>query len=820
MRGRTRGAFLELAVAAIAVGSAGAAGDPSADKGSTDVDPAMNITIAFSEPMDTNPLRFSYTLTPAVPLVATWSGGNQILTLGHASPLACGLNTVRVAGNDSDQGLPLVPGFAPNPFSFTPLCAEPFIISTVPADGDIDVALTQDIIVRFSEPMNRSSLLAGSAPPVTFSPAWSGGDTIVTLSHASPFAHATQYTMAIADATDLDGNRLVAGAVPNPWRFTTVGLNPQILSTDPVDAATSVPLASNVIITFSKAMNESSVTVIPTPPIVLGTVWTNGSTVLMLSHIPPFAECTQYRFQVTGSDTAGNPLVGGPVPNPWVFTTVCFAPYIVDTNPADGANGVATGLPVWVNFSKAMDPTSVVATAVPPIAFTKTWSNGDQTLQLTHAIAFAECTSYAVNVTGKDTSNNDLVPGPVPNPWTFDTSCPSPYIVSTNPPNGATNVSTTFSITITFNRPMDTTSVTVTIAPPATGTTTFTWIGGDTILTLAFSQPQSECTTYSVFVQGNSTTGRPLIGGPVPNPWSFDTVCTVASPGGLTITRVAPTTIRLSWNAVANATSYRVYEAQDRFAAFPSAWNVRGNPAATTFDAVGDLTDTLTHYYVVRAMRGAVLGGNSTMAVKIQMNVGYNAAGPNVRWFSLPYRSEFARASDIVRDIEGPTMGHTKIDVIARWNPATQSADVFAWFRGAWRGTDFTINVADGMWFNAVSVFNWVVVGTDRSPLTLTFTVNAPPLGNINWRGVPYTGTYRLASDLVRDIENGIGPGANTKILEVVKWDAATQTLLRYQWAPSGWGGNDFTINPGDGIYFRIVASFTWQPKLVTPEVP
>ena len=52
MRGRTRGAFLELAVPAIAVGSAGAAGDPSADKGSADVDPAGLSALGARESSD------------------------------------------------------------------------------------------------------------------------------------------------------------------------------------------------------------------------------------------------------------------------------------------------------------------------------------------------------------------------------------------------------------------------------------------------------------------------------------------------------------------------------------------------------------------------------------------------------------------------------------------------------------------------------------------------------------------------------------------------------------------------------------------------
>jgi len=202
------------------------------------------------------------------------------------------------------------------------------------------------------------------------------------------------------------------------------------------------------------------------------------------------------------------------------------------------------------------------------------------------------------------------------------------------------------------------------------------------------------------------------------------------------------------------------------------------------------------------------------MAVKIRMAVAFAAAASNIRWFSLPYRSPFARASDIANEL-----GPSKIDVVAKWNPATQRPILYYWFRGAWRGTDFTISAGDGLYFGSVSAFSWVLAGTDRAQ-TLAFTLYPPPNNNVNWISLPYTSTYVTASDLVRDIEGSTGPGANTKIVEVAKWDPTTQSLIRFYWAPGGWIGTDFTIGPGDGLYFRIVSSFNWQPSLLTPEVP
>src|SRR5207245_5172668 len=47
------------------------------------------------------------------------------------------------------------------------------------------------------------------------------GNTAPTMSHASPFAQCTQYTITVA-GNDLQGLPLVAGPVPNPWSFTAI----------------------------------------------------------------------------------------------------------------------------------------------------------------------------------------------------------------------------------------------------------------------------------------------------------------------------------------------------------------------------------------------------------------------------------------------------------------------------------------------------------------------------------------------------------------------------------------------------------------------
>lgn len=779
--------------------------------GATGVGQFDNITVQFSEPMNNATVTFS--INPSIPLTPSWNPQNQFLTLSHVLPFSCGPNVVTITGGQDVDGNGLVPGFVPNPWTLSPTCPDPFITMTNPTDGVAGVSLTADIVVTFSEAMNTTTVVFDIVPPIATTGVWSGGNTILTLSHAAPFNQSTEYAAAITAGRDLDGNGLVPGPAPNPWRFTTVGLNPFIVTTDPVDGATNVGVSSNVIVTFSEAMNPGSVTATPSPGILLSHSWSVGDTVLTLSHILPFAECTVYTFTIAGNDTQGDPLVAGPVPNPFDFTTACLAPFIIATSPFDGAVNIALNAPIVVDFSEPMDTATVSAVLVPPAgALTYTWSNGNQTVTITHSTDFIECTNYQVTVSGADPDGSTLIGGPVPNPWTFSTFCALPFIVSTVPADGATNVAATQLVIVTFSRAMNTTGgATFVTFTPTVANLAYVWSGGDTVMTVTHD-PFVDCTNYQATVTGMDTNGNALVAGPAPNPWTFSTVCTVAPPGGLQVTRVAPSTIRLSWTASPGADQYRVHESANRFAAWP--WAVLGSTATTSFDAAGHLTDGLTHFYIVRAWRGTTESTNSTMGVKIARAFGFSAGGSNIHWFSLPYRSPYARASDIANELT-----NTRVSVIAKWNPATQSSILYYWFRGSWRGTDFTINAGDGLYVGSVSAFSWAIVGTDRG-VTLSFIRNAPPLGNVNWISLPYTSTYGSASDLVIDIEGSTGPGANTKIVEVVKWDSVTQTQIRYFWTGGGWTGTNFSLAPGDAVYFLIVANFSWQPRLVTPEVP
>ncbi|MCJ2563406.1 MAG: Ig-like domain-containing protein, partial [Candidatus Thermoplasmatota archaeon] len=708
------------------------------------------------------------------------------------------------------------PGPVPNPWVFNAAIPNPYIATTDPADGAIGVPLDKDIVIDFSEEIDTATFMWNIAPdPTGWSAVWSLGNTRVTLSHSVLFTQNTTYTVTVTAADDLDGNALIAGPVPNPWSFTTVCLDPYIVSTDPADAAIDVPTDYDITITFSEQIDTLTFAwnIVPDPT-GWTEVWSGGDTVVTLSHATPYVENTLYTVTVTAADDMdGNVLVAGPVPNPWSFTTGIVDPWITNTSPSDGDVDVLLDALIIVDFSEPMDTATLFYTIVPdPGGLSEAWSNGDMTLTIDHT-PFGECTEYTVTILAQDLQGQPLAAGPVPNPWSFTTVCLAPYITVTDPADAAIDIAVDSDIIITFSEQMDAPTFAWTIAPDPVGWSNL-WSGGDTIITLSHPTPFDQCQMYTVTVTAaDDMDGNALVAGPVPNPWTFDTVCPINPATGLTVTRSFPATVRLDWNVVPGADSYNVYDAGNRFAAFPGGWNVVST--ANNFYEFAHLDDGMTHYYVVRAF--SIASGessNSTMGVKIDKAFTVSPNQMNIYWMSLPYNSEYATAGDIATELTD-----TNVNVIAKWDRASQQIISYYYARGKWRGRDFAIAPGDGIYVSAVADFNWVIVGTDSDiVMDLPFSGQAIKT-NKHYISLPYTGVYALASDIVGHIEGDLGPGNNTYITEIGLWDPATQGERIYVHTPSGWAGDDFFISPGDGVYLRMVQMCLWQPDLVTPYV-
>ena len=786
--------------------------------GQTDVPLDQSVIVNFHEPMNTASVQWQLLRGPPTTFTPQWSNGNRRLTLTHPNFPGCAVYEMRISGNDVD-GYPLIPGppgSAANPWTWVTLCSNPYVFYAVPADGDTNVSVVQDITIWFSEMMNPASVVVDIQPPITRNPdQWQGQNTVLVITHTG-FMECLRYRVRVVSGTSGAGFPLVPGAFPNPWSFDTICESPYVLSTDPADGDTAVPLDKAIVISFNEPMVPSSVIYPTLPAITLTPEWSNGDRTLTLRHTVLFIECQVYEVSVDGQGQDGRYLlIPGPgAPNSWTFTTRCPGFYITREDPADGEQDVPLGKSIVVEFSEAVDTATFNANIVPSLGLNPTWSAGDTVVTLDHPTPFTECVTHTVTITAKNRSGGDLqtgIPGAKPNPWSFRAVCVPPEILLTDPADGDIGVSLAAPIIVTFSERMLRSSVTWNIVPGIVLTSA--WTAVDTILTLSHSAPFQPTTLYTVTISGTDLDGIPLGPGPVPNPWSFTTSPGLSAPGGLQVLRMPPNGIRLTWRAVPDASEYVVYGSLNRFAPWP--WPQRAVVTTTFYDAPNDLTDGLTRYYIVRARDFAgSQSPNSTMGVKLPITVSFSAGRSNVYWLSLPYRSAYKNASDISDELTG-----TRIDVVAKWDAATQRSILWYYIRGGWEGTDFAINPGDGIFIGVRAGFSWVLNGTDGDN-ELTFALNPPPQQNFNWISLPLTSTYRRASDIVLAIEGSLGGSAHTKIEEVARWDPLTQTLVKFSWSPTGWSGTDFSLVTGEGIYLKIVASFAWTPDLITPEVP
>jgi len=521
--------------------------------------------------------------------------------------------------------------------------------------------------------------------------------------------------------------------------------------------------------------------------------WSVDFRILTLDHTLPFFPCTVITVRAGANATDGTPLG----PYTWTFMLDCG-------NQMEIYPPTRLTDPIRVEYRKPMNPSTASWLISPNATLNPSWSDHNRVLLLYPSPSFAPCTSYIFGIRARDLEGNDPPPGPFPNPISFLSNCPL-YIVRTYPADGDVDVPLTAPIIIEFSRPFSTPGLSIVINPPVSGLV-FTWSSGDTLITISHT-PFTPCTTYTVAVLAVE-----LVPGPVPNPWSFTTECVLNPPRALKIERLPPDSVLLTWNPVTNASSYRVYGSADRLAPFP--WTIITETSNTSVEFVGDLNDGEDNFYIVRAVWSGKEGPNSTMAAKVERGAQYDAAKTNVHWVSLPFRSEYTRASDIANELT-----ESNIDVIGKWDPATRHSLLWFYFRGAWRGTDFPLVPGEGFFISAVRTFSWPVVGVD--PTTpVSFLAHDAPEGSDYGVAFPYASPYGRASDLVLDIEGSLGGDANTRIVEVSAWDGDARILRRFSWTLAGWLGTDFELSSGWAVFIRVVSDFTWQPRLVTPEVP
>ncbi|GAB4091468.1 hypothetical protein GCM10028786_03940 [Flaviaesturariibacter terrae] len=304
----------------------------------------------------------------------------------------------------------------------------PIVVSTDPTNGAINVPTSKMITATFNVAMDAATINAGSfilaqgSTPIAGTVSYSG--MMASFIPTAQLAANTVYTATIRrTAQNTEGTAMVADYV---WNFNT-GALPIVVSTDPVNGASDVPLNKVVTALFSTAMNPAtinatSVVIRQGATIVPGTVTYSGMTATFVP-ATPFTANTVYSGTITtaAKDSAGNALGSNYT---WSFATGT-RPVVVSTNPANGAANVPVSTNVSATFSKAMNPATITTATfmlkqgAAAIAGTVTYSGNSATF--TPSAALAANTLYTATITtgAQDQAGNTLASNYV---WTFTTA--------------------------------------------------------------------------------------------------------------------------------------------------------------------------------------------------------------------------------------------------------------------------------------------------------------------------------------------------------------------------------------------------------------
>jgi hypothetical protein len=430
----------------------------------------------------------------------------------------------------------------------------PTIASVNPVNSATAVQVNTKLTVVFSESM--APLTVNTSTFILKGGITSIPGTVVTSGNTSTFTPAasleanTVYSATITKgAKDLSGNAI---ATDYTWNFTTgVAADivaPKVLSVLPANASASVAPSSKVVVNFSEAMDPATITS-GTVTLKLGTANVSGTvtysgTAATFTPSAPLANSTIYSATVSTSakDAAGNSLAAA---YSWSFTTSAaadiVAPKVLSVLPANAATSVVTSSKVVVNFSEAMDPSTITSGTVTlklgtaNVAGTVTYSGTAATFTPSAPLANNTLYSAIVSTSAKDAAGNSLA---AIYSWSFTTialaDLTPPSIISVIPVTGATSVAVNGKVSVTFSEAMNASTLTASSFKLMKGTTsvsgTISYSGSVATFTPASALTGSTVYTASITTAASDLAGNALASNFV---WTFTTVAVTPVPTGV-----------------------------------------------------------------------------------------------------------------------------------------------------------------------------------------------------------------------------------------------------------------------------------------------
>lgn len=462
-------------------------------------------TVTFSDDMDPATLTSGafQLVGPDGPVDGAVSYANRVATFTPSAPLAYSAQYSVIVGTGAADA------------SGTPLAVEydgqfttgdqPAVLGTTPGPGPASILVTPS--ATFSEDMDPATINARTVTLSSASGVVAGlvsyANDVAVFAPLAPLAPSTQYTLTVlAAASSSIGNALGADAA---FTFSTAAL-PSLSATSPLAGATGVDVSVAPAITFSEAMDASTINAQhltlrgPAGP-VAGAVALSGA-VATLTPDRPLAASTGYTVTVTSAvrSALGNPLAQDAT---FSFTTAAPAtpaPTVAGTTPS-GAAPVTSA--VTATFSTQMSASTIdaqtftLASASGAVAGTVALSGLVATFTPAQPLAYATTYTATVKAAAADLTGHAMAADVA---WTFTTGA-AVAVAGVSPAAGAGDVPANTAVTLTFAAPMQAAPLQAafSLAGPSGPVAGAAAVSGST-LTFTPSAPLAAAATYRIAV--------------------------------------------------------------------------------------------------------------------------------------------------------------------------------------------------------------------------------------------------------------------------------------------------------------------------------
>jgi large repetitive protein len=247
------------------------------------------------------------------------------------------------------------------------------LVSTSPANGATNVPVTNPVTFTLSNLINAASVNPNtvevyvSATSQIVAGTYSVSGTSVTFTPLTPYPGNTLMGMYVYGLTDEAGNPVYCCG----WTFktaNTVDNTPPTVTISPANGATNIGLNTQIVLTFSKSINPSTITAntlaLFNGDTALGfgyTISRDNRTIVMNYYGAALPAGATITIELTSGiqDLSGNVLAN--TSSQFTLTTALSgsAPYVLAMRPGNGATNVPASTVVTLFTNTAMNPATV-----------------------------------------------------------------------------------------------------------------------------------------------------------------------------------------------------------------------------------------------------------------------------------------------------------------------------------------------------------------------------------------------------------------------------------------------------------------------------